>query len=284
VAWLFGRGALFAYALILAIGVAALLSDPRCLPRVGLLLADQSGGAMLLSVALLAAVAAKHELAHVAAGRYLGVDARVRLGYRLIFPVLETNLTDLWMVPRRRRYVAYLAGAVSDLLAASVALAILWSHHHGWIALTPGLYRALELIVFIAGCVVVWQMNVFLRTDGYYVLSNALGCRNLAGDAKAYLRARLRRRDGSGGAAADAAGDHPSRLVRAYAIGYALTVAALSLLGVLGLAAVLWSGGVGMRRESVAVAVTILFLLGAALAARRRRGPARYRLSCPPGL
>ena len=153
----------------------------------------------------------------MAAGRFLGIRARCRLGYRLFFPVVETDLSDLWTIEPRRRYLAYLAGVVSDVLAAALALIARWAHLHGWIHLAPDLSRALEITVVIAIGVVIWQCNVFLRTDGYYVLANAIRARNLAGDAKAYLRSGLR------------AKPYP-RSVRIFAIGYAVTVAGLSAL------------------------------------------------------
>lgn len=97
---------------------------------------------VLPTMGLLAAITAKHEFAHVAAGAFLGVHARWRFGHRLFFPAVETDLSDLWMVERRKRYVAYGAGVFSDVLTASLALMGLWAHAHGWITLTAGVRGA----------------------------------------------------------------------------------------------------------------------------------------------
>jgi hypothetical protein len=40
---------------------------------------------------------------------------------------------------------------------------------------------------------ILWQFNFFLRTDIYYILTTALGCRNLAADARASMIAGIRR-------------------------------------------------------------------------------------------
>ena len=267
VAPLFGKTALVTYTIIFAGGLAALL-EPRAWPRLGLLIAERSYGMLLLAVCLVAAIAAKHEFAHIAAGKFLGVDARWRLSHRLMFPVVETDLSDLWMVERRKRYVAYCAGVFSDLLAASLALMGTWAHVHGWIALPASVYRALELTVLLVAAGAIWQCNVFLRTDGYYVLVNALGSRNLAGDAKAYLRTR--------------SAAFP-RSVRLYAIGYVITVVVICGLWVFGVTAGLraaWAGAAGTGAKLAVMAVVLLI----AIAAERRRRSAQYRLVCPAGL
>jgi hypothetical protein len=270
--WLFGRRAIVGYVSLVALAILAVLSDPRVLPPPRLLL-DAGWRTGLLALAVTAIVAAKHEFAHIAAGRFLGADPRCRLGYRLFFPVIETDLSDLWLVPARRRYLAYAAGVASDVLLACLAMVALWAHVRGWIPLPPGLRQALEITVLIVGCVIVWQLNVFLRTDGYFMLANALGCRNLAGDAKAYLRRLMRRERDRVTAPA---------VVRLYAMGYAVNAAALSAVGVFGLLAVAFGPTAGSGRW-ISLPIT-LALLGFAIAAQRKRTRLRYRLRCPPGL
>jgi putative peptide zinc metalloprotease protein len=268
---LFGIRARVVYALIVAGGAAAAVSDPRCLPRVATLIANRSVGLLLLSFVVTAIMTAKHEFAHVAAGRFLGIRARCRLGYRLFFPVVETDLSDLWTIEPRKRYLAYAAGVVSDVLAAALALMATWAHLHGWVHLPPLLVRALEITVLVALGVVIWQFNVFLRTDGYYVLATAIRARNLAGDAKAYLRSRLR------------ANAYP-RSVRIFAFGYAVTVVCLSALWVMGLAAALRAGAAGTRGTMVAESIALALLAAGIVTQRRRNKPIPYTLVCPPGL
>lgn len=279
-AWLFGRRALQCSVSLIALAILAVLSDARVLPHPRVLLDGAGWRTVLLALALTAIVAAKHEFAHVAAGRFLGADPRCRLGFRLFFPVIETDLSDLWLVPARRRYLAYAAGVASDLLLACLAVIALWAHVRGWIPLPPDLRHALELTVLIVGCATFWQLNVFLRTDGYYILSNALGCRNLAGDAKAYLRRLVcGRPDGERDTAS--ASSTPA-IVRLYAIGYAVNVVALSGIGCAGLLAMA-SGSMAGSGAWISLPIT-LALLGGAIAAQRRRTRIQYCLQCSPGL
>ena len=264
---LFGRSAMTVYALVLGGGLAA-LTDARGLPHFQSLIADRSIGMVLLSFALVALMTAKHEFAHIAAAKFLGVDARWRFGHRLMFPVIETDLSDLWTIEPKRRYLAYGAGMFSDLLAGAVALMLASANAHGWIALGAEVHRACDITMLVALVAVVWQGNVFLRTDGYYMLATALGCRNLAGDAKAYLRDRTQM--------------FPRR-VRLFAYGYAITVAVLSASWLYGLSIVLRSDVASGYAGAFGIAVGLALLM-AGMIAERRRAAHRYRLVCPAGL
>lgn len=267
VAPFFGRRAIILYALVLGGGLAALI-DARGLPQFQVLIADRSGGMMVLALLVVAMMTAKHELAHIAAGKFLGVDARWRMGHRLMFPVIETDLSDLWTVEPKKRYLAYGAGMFSDLLAGAFALILTNADARGWIALPAGLHRACDITVLVAAVALVWQCNVFLRTDGYYMLATALGCRNLAGDAKAYLRNRSQAVPGR---------------VRMFAFGYAITVVVLSISWLFGLSVVLRSDVAQGSGGAMGIAVGLALLI-AGMLAERRRAAHRYRLVCPAGL
>jgi len=267
VAPLFSAPAIIVYALIFAGGLLA-LTDPRSWPRLDVIAAGRSYGTLILSVGLLLAIAVKHEAAHLAAARFLGVEASWRLGHRLWFPVIETDLSGLWMVEPRKRYLAYGAGIASDLLVASLALMALWLQAHSYVELSGGGVRALSLTVLIVAVGVIWQSNVFLRTDGYYMLATALGCRNLAADAKAYLRRRP---------------DVYPRHVRIYAAGYLIVAVIFGVFWVTGVVMILGASdaGSGTARTALGVSAAVL-LIG--VVAERRRTPPRFRLICPAGL
>lgn len=267
VAPLFSTTAGIVYAAVVAGGLIA-LADPLTWPRLDVITAGRSYATLLLSVGLMLANAVKHEAAHVAAARFLGVEASWRLGHRLWFPVIEIDLSGLWMVEPRKRYLAYCAGMVSDLLAASLALMAMWLHAHGYVEFSGGVVQALSLTVVIVAVGVAWQSNVFLRTDGYYMLATALGCRNLAADAKTYLRRRH--------------GVYP-RHVRLYAAGYVVVVVVLGGLWITGAVMILGGGGAGSATARAALAVSAAALL-VGIAAERRRTPPRFRLVCPAGL
>lgn len=120
-----------------------------------------------------------HEISHWLAARAVGVSARFSAGRRYFFPVLETDLSQLWSVPRRRRFGPFLGGMAFDtvVLASALGLRVAWGE--GLIDLDPLLYRLLGALVLRQVFVLGWQGLVFLRTDLYVALVSILGCYNL---------------------------------------------------------------------------------------------------------
>lgn len=129
-----------------------------------------------------------HEWFHVMAGRKRGLPSRVGISDRgLIVAVLETNLKGLLSLPRRQRYVPFIAGIVADVTyfcGLTLAAAALRNGPH-W------LWQMLLALAYINLLRVAGQLCLFMRTDPYYVLTTALGCTDLAGAASAYLRNKL---------------------------------------------------------------------------------------------
>ena len=126
-----------------------------------------------------------HELAHLAAARAVDVPARISLSTRLYHLVAQTDVSAVWSVPRRRRYVVYLAGIGSDLAVGAVAVLLL-----AYAGLPGPVESALRLVVLTTTIGVAWQFEVYLRTDLYFVLLDLSRCRNLHADARRYLRRR----------------------------------------------------------------------------------------------
>lgn len=123
--------------------------------------------------------AASHECGHWLGARALGIQTRFGVDRRLWMLVFETDLTQLWTLPRRQRYGPLLAGlAVDSVLLAALLTGRLLIDTGVWAA--PGLVASLLAAwAFIKIMQMLWQSLVFLRTDLYAVLVNALGCRNL---------------------------------------------------------------------------------------------------------
>jgi hypothetical protein len=137
-----------------------------------------------------------HELAHVLAGRRIGVWSRLRIAHRFTVVVFETVLDGLVVVPRSKRYLPLAAGMLTDLvvIAGLVDAAWLlrsWQHRVSLAALIC-LALAYTTIPRIA-----WQFFVFLRTDVYFLLQTALRGDDIDAAARDQLRAwwsrRLRR-------------------------------------------------------------------------------------------
>lgn len=227
-----------------------------------------------------------HELAHVLAGRRVGVWSRLRVGHRFTVVVFETVLDGLVVVPRSKRYLPLAAGMLADLavMAGLVDAAWLlrtWQHRVSVAALIC-LALAYTTIPRIA-----WQFFVFLRTDGYFLLQTALGGDDIDAAARDQLRAwwsrRLRR-------PAPAAPVRPARDVRAGRIFAPLLVGGYACVGVTMAAVVaplmfrfiqlairgLWDGG-PLRWDAAGVLLLNLAEpVAARLLARRDRRRSRY--------
>ncbi|MCX5557738.1 hypothetical protein [Streptomyces sp. NBC_00038] len=173
-----------------------------------------------------------HECAHLLAARATGVAGRMRLGTRLQFLVMQTDISGIELAPRRHRLTAYLAGIATNLTVS--ALAALGA---GATDGTPR--RALAALALLALLPLPFQFMVFMRTDLYFVLQDVTRCRDLYGDGVAYAkyaaRRVLRRKESATGSAGDPSRELPAnerRAVRAYSVvlvvGTALCLAFLA--------------------------------------------------------
>ena len=133
-----------------------------------------------------------HELCHLLAARAEGVPARITVSRRLYLLVLETDLTRLWSIPRRRRYAPLMAGIALDVSLLFAAQVTLLGQSAGWWPLPGAAARALAALSYLQVAVIVPQFFVFLRTDIYAVLATATGCLNLWQVTRLTVRARLR--------------------------------------------------------------------------------------------
>lgn len=178
------------YALALLGSILLLLLRPAYIPVASDLFFHPNTGISLAVMGGLSWVLVGiHELCHGLAGRLAGAPVRFRLGRRLWIPVLETDLTGLWALPRRKRYGPFLAGMAWDSLVLAVALSLRLLSDQGYLRLVwPGLPAAIALHAMSG---LLWQSLVFLRTDLYAVMVNLLGCRNLYRTTYLHLKGRL---------------------------------------------------------------------------------------------
>ncbi|MFD8307012.1 hypothetical protein ACFV29_32420 [Streptomyces sp. NPDC059690] len=199
-AWTFSATAWIAYTALVVTCAAMTATHPRVRPHADAVFFTPSLVAvqLVLAFAQLPAVA-WHEFFHVLAGRRLGLPTRLSVSRRLFFVVVEAHLDGLYSVPRKKRYLPFLAGMLADLLLFS-GLTLVGAAGTGW---------ACRLALAVAYTVVlrlVWQFYVFLRTDLYYVFTTLLGCGDLHGATSDYLRRRASRLPGLRRLTADAGG------------------------------------------------------------------------------
>lgn len=133
-----------------------------------------------------------HEGAHFLYTKAVGGEAVMRINYRYIYIVAETESYHLGVVPKRLRYLVYLSGSIVDLILIGL---IFWflsiAKIFGWeLGLIHNFFIALILSQALA---IIWQFNVFLETDMYNFISEFLGMENLRNDAIKYIVSHTKR-------------------------------------------------------------------------------------------
>jgi hypothetical protein len=122
----------------------------------------------------------------------VGAPARLGLGNRLWFLVAETDMTGVWLAPRRQRYLAFLAGPLLDATMAAALILALWTdHRRPWLSLPAVLLLRAFLFTYLVRRL--WQGYFFVRTDLYFVIATLFGCKNLMEDTETWLRNQLAR-------------------------------------------------------------------------------------------
>ncbi|WP_042423905.1 hypothetical protein [Streptacidiphilus anmyonensis] len=190
--WVFSWPAWIVYAALTVAGVAAMVVHPELRPSYrNVFFTDYLA---LIPVGLLGTAIAGillHEAAHALAGRRLGLPSRLGISRRLYYVVAETRLDALLSVPRRRRYLPFLAGMVTDtVLCASLTLL-------AWGLDRPGIpawcHRLCLAVAFSCVLRLIWQFMFYLQTDLYFVVATLMRCQDLQAATKFLLRTRIRR-------------------------------------------------------------------------------------------
>ncbi|MGH3741235.1 MAG: hypothetical protein ACRDT1_07875 [Micromonosporaceae bacterium] len=171
---LFTPAAWCGYAGSLLFSVVCFVVQPQLWPRPGdLFLLDDAGLSMLVLIPLTYLPLALHESWHWLAARNLGLRVRFGIDRRWYFLVFETDLTQLWSVPRRSRYGPLLAGFAIDMVVLASMLVV------QLIAAGSVAAHVAAAVGFTVVASSLWQCMIFLRTDLYAVLVAVTGCRDL---------------------------------------------------------------------------------------------------------
>ncbi|PZT75178.1 MULTISPECIES: hypothetical protein [unclassified Streptomyces] len=185
----FSPAAWIVYAAVAVVCVVLLVRMPDVRPYPRTLFFTES--LLLVQVGLLFAqlpFVFLHESFHALAGRRIGIPSSLGVGRRLYFVVFETTLNGLLGVPKKKRYLPFLAGMVADTLVFCLLVfaAALDAHLNGNELTLIG--RFAVALAFATALRFVWQFYLFLRTDLYYVFSTALGCVALHDTTRALIR------------------------------------------------------------------------------------------------
>jgi hypothetical protein len=182
VRWLFGRVAWTVYTVMFAFDITTMIARPQLIPHPSAaytLLHAGAGPSLLLLFPVAIALVAAHECGHWLAARAAGLAARFGIDHRMYFVVFETDLSQLWALPRRRRFGPLLAGLAVDATVVAALLATELGAAERWWTPPALAARLIAALVFVEVAAMAWQFLLFLRTDLYGVLVTATGCHNL---------------------------------------------------------------------------------------------------------
>ncbi|KQR93768.1 hypothetical protein ASG01_07850 [Chryseobacterium sp. Leaf180] len=129
-----------------------------------------------------------HELGHIAAcRRFVKKNGEIGFGVYFIFPIFYSNISSIWHARRDERVIANLAGVYMQLwcmLAALIAYYFTKNQMVLYMAYMLALYTFVQLIPFI-------------RSDGYWLLSDISSVPNLQSrsndEVKSWLRSPLQK-------------------------------------------------------------------------------------------
>ena len=171
---LFGPvGAAF-YALLLVLGIKALLDEPYHLfDQTAGLLAPANLGLLYIGMVLAKLV---HEFGHAAACKRFGGEVH-KMGVMLLMfaPLPFMDATASWgFRSRAQRMLVGASGVLSELAVAAVA-ALVWAYT------APGVINALAYnVIFVASVsTVLFNLNPLMRFDGYHMLVDFLDVPNM---------------------------------------------------------------------------------------------------------
>lgn len=119
-----------------------------------------------------------HELGHASACKYFGVKhGGIGFGLYLTFPVLYTDVTEVWKLNRIQRCVVNIAGV--------------YFQSYWLIGLLIGFFLTgndiLRYLILIMNFGFLMTLNPFFKFDGYWIASDLLGVPNLRARSKELL-------------------------------------------------------------------------------------------------
>ena len=112
-----------------------------------------------------------HEIGHSSALSYFkGYPKEIGIGLYLIFPIFYSSITDSWKVERKNRIIINFGGIYFEIILISIGLL--------FFLITKKIILILLCILNLV--VILYNLNPLIRTDGYWILSDATNTPNLA--------------------------------------------------------------------------------------------------------
>lgn len=138
----------------------------------------------------LAAVKSAHELGHAFVAKRRGCRvASIGVAFLVMFPVLYTDATDAWKLRSRRNRLSIVTAGVRTELYIALLATFFWN------VLPDGPLKSAAFFLATTSWLASLLVNIspFMRFDGYYAFSDAIGVENLQQRAFALGRWQLRR-------------------------------------------------------------------------------------------
>lgn len=111
-----------------------------------------------------------HELGHASACKFYGIrHGGIGFGLYLTFPVLYTDVTEVWRLGRKQRCMVNLAGVYFQMYVLAALLVVYY-----WTG-----YDIVRYMVLIINLGFLMTLNPFFKFDGYWIASDLLGVPNL---------------------------------------------------------------------------------------------------------
>ena len=111
-----------------------------------------------------------HEIGHIAAcNRFTKKNGEIGICVYFIFPVFYSNITPIWTATKQQRIITNLAGVYIQLYIVAFFY---------FIYLITGNIQ-IQNVVAISTVVILYQLIPFIRTDGYWILSDITNSPNL---------------------------------------------------------------------------------------------------------
>ncbi len=187
VEWIFGKTVFLIMMLLLFIGITTLL------PKLDLFLSNFQEvftipGLFYIAITIFVGKIF-HELGHaymcVKKGCYV---PSIGVAFLVFWPVFYTDTRELWKLPSKKsRLIVSISGLWMEFYLAIIGL---WL----WLLLPPGDLRTAFFMVATINLLISILLNAspFLKFDGYYVLSDYIGARNLKNRSFKFCRWALR--------------------------------------------------------------------------------------------
>lgn len=135
-----------------------------------------------------------HEFGHAAAAYRQGCrNVEIGFGWYICFVVFYADLSEAWRLSRKQRVIIDCGGMYFQTIYTACLI--------GFYCLVPS--PAIFYAILLMNFALIWNLNPFLRLDGYWLASDMLGIPNLreeASQAMGRLMRRWTRRGGPGAA------------------------------------------------------------------------------------